>query len=82
METAKTTTRQLVRSQPFIVHTMLSRNLTIRTVQIIQTEVVNLYSILQSMDIMSIKETLIDGLKIGELVRYVRRHVVPALFLH
>ncbi|KAI6092055.1 hypothetical protein F4821DRAFT_279480 [Hypoxylon rubiginosum] len=37
--------------------------------QIIQTEVVNLYSILQSMDIMSIKETLIDGLKIGELVR-------------
>ncbi|KAI1758570.1 hypothetical protein GGR53DRAFT_529300 [Hypoxylon sp. FL1150] len=37
--------------------------------QVIQTEAVNLYSILQSMDIMGIKETLLNSLKIGELVR-------------
>ncbi|KAI1380991.1 hypothetical protein F4677DRAFT_462112 [Hypoxylon crocopeplum] len=37
--------------------------------QVIQTQVVNLYSILQSMDIATIKQTLLQDLKIGELIR-------------
>ncbi|XXH03390.1 hypothetical protein Hte_009791 [Hypoxylon texense] len=47
----------------------VGRLLTTRIVQVIQTQVVNLYSILQAMDIAAIKDTLLNGLKIGELVR-------------